>query len=222
MGERAQPGARAGAAAEAVAGASSARPSRRRSSLAGAPRCRSTLPFEAVDAFALPDALDSAESAAGRSAPLHADAPRRRRSSRASRSSSSARRGELFKPPVPPTARREGVPAAHEHRRARGADGTRVVLGMLTELQEGDLPQGRPAMSARPLRHGTTSSSPLDRARRGRDDGRHLPRLGARPHGAARSRSPRSGASTCGRPPPPPSTPHCWAPTTRQGRRRRW
>ena len=105
----------------------------------------STLPFEAVDAFALPPMrFDSTRKALlpAESAPLHADALAKAAlfATRLALVEQRVRRNELFKPPVLAhgAAQKEFLQLTNIDALA-GRSGTRVVLGMLTELQEGTI-----------------------------------------------------------------------------------
>ena len=130
------------------------------SSLAARKVQGSTLPFEAVDAFALPPMrFDSTRKALlpAESAPLHADALAKAAlfATRLALVEQRVRRNELFKPPVlAHGAGAEGVPAAHEHRRARGAERDARRPGDAHRAAGGHhLPRGRPRLrAARPHR----------------------------------------------------------------------
>ena len=115
------------------------------SSLAARKVQGSTLPFEAVDAFALPPMrFDSTRKALlpAESAPLHADALAKAAlfATRLALVEQRVRRNELFKPPVLAhgAAQKEFLQLTNIDALA-GRSGTRVVLGMLTELQEGTI-----------------------------------------------------------------------------------
>ena len=194
----------------------------------------STLPFEAVDAFALPPMrFDSTRKALlpAESAPLHADALAKAAlfATRLALVEQRVRRNELFKPPVLAhgAAQKEFLQLTNIDALA-GRSGTRVVLGMLTELQEGTIfledAHGYVPLDLTEAKSTTGLFTRHSIVLADADDGRRRRRvsvLGLPPMERA-SRSPRSGASTCcGRRRRRSTRPPSRAPTSPAGRRRR-